>query len=403
MIKTKYILLGGLFQGELEKEFISNAKNNIFAANVFQWNLVEGIKNNINSELCIVSAPYVGYFPKYYGRLFVPSQKTHILEQGSISITSVGFCNVFGIKEIERQKKIYRELKKNINCGEEKVVIIIYAMNTALIKAALRIKSYYKGKVHICLVCPDLPQYMNVGIKRGKLFALLKKMDNNAQKKMLKKIDSFVFLTEYMNQVVNEEKKPWCVVEGIVSLKQSKYDVEKKKTILYAGGICEEYGVYDLLNAFQQITHNDWKLVLCGAVEECIREKYESREIEFKGMVSNETVKFLEYEASLLVNPRPNQGDYVRFSFPSKTLEYMSSGTPVLMYNLEGMPKEYLDYVYTVESNGGNLKNALSNVLNMQEEELLKKGKEAQKFVLSQKNANIQAKKIIDMINGATI
>lgn len=400
MNKAKYIFLGGLFRGDLEKEFISNAKNNIFAANLFQWNLVEGIKSNICNELSIVSAPYVGCFPKYYKKLFVPSSKTVELEQEGISMTSIGFCNLFGIKELERQRKCYREIKKILKNGEESIVIVIYAMNTALIKAALKAKAQYKGKLHVCLVCPDLPQYMNVGTKRGKLFALLKKRDNAVQRKLLGNIDSFVFLTEHMNQVVNIERKPWCVVEGVVSSKYKDYGVEKTKTILYAGGICEEYGVYDLLDAFIQSSHKGWKLVLCGEVEEQIKEKYEGPEIEFKGMVFNEAVKCLEQKASVLVNPRPNQGEYVRFSFPSKTLEYMSSGTPVLMYNLEGMPKEYSKYVYTVETFGGDLKEALSRVMNISEEELFEKGKIAQDFVFSQKNANIQGKKIIDMIEG---
>lgn len=39
----------------------------------------------------------------------------------------------------------------------------------------------------------------------------------------------------------------------------------------------------------------------------------------------------------------------MKYSFPSKTMEYMSTGTPVLTTVLPGMPKEYHPYVYLLE------------------------------------------------------
>jgi len=39
----------------------------------------------------------------------------------------------------------------------------------------------------------------------------------------------------------------------------------------------------------------------------------------------------------------------VRYSFPSKLIEYMASATPVLTTRLPGIPPEYEPYVYWIE------------------------------------------------------
>ncbi|MBP3927161.1 MAG: glycosyltransferase family 1 protein, partial [Clostridium sp.] len=86
-------------------------------------------------------------------------------------------------------------------------------------------------------------------------------------------------------------------------------------------------------------------------------------------------------------------------SFPSKTMEYMASGTPVLTTVLPGMPKEYHPYVYLLEDETADgISEMLKKVLGNSEEDLFRKGMEARRFVLEQKNNVIQAQKILDML-----
>lgn len=44
----------------------------------------------------------------------------------------------------------------------------------------------------------------------------------------------------------------------------------------------------------------------------------------------------------LLITRDPNE-DYVRYSFPSKLIEYMATGTPVITTRLPGIPEEYFN------------------------------------------------------------
>ena len=122
--------------------------------------------------------------------------------------------------------------------------------------------------------------------------------------------------------------------------------------------------------------------------------------IRYMGTVSNEQIVLEEQKATLLVNPRLSHHEFVKYSFPSKTSEYMLSGTPLLTTKLAGIPNEYLEYLYLFE---GETKEGfakkLQEVLSLSSEELHQKGLDAQNFVLSQKNNIIQSQKILDLFN----
>ena len=65
--------------------------------------------------------------------------------------------------------------------------------------------------------------------------------------------------------------------------------------------------------------------------------------------------------ATLLINPRFSNEEYTKYSFPSKNMEYMASGTPILTTKLPGMPKEYYEYIYLFEEESiEGMKNKMS-------------------------------------------
>ena len=100
---------------------------------------------------------------------------------------------------------------------------------------------------------------------------------------------------------------------------------------------------------------------------------------------------------NLLVNPRKNIGEYTKYSFPSKILEYMSSGTPVLMYKLDGIPDEYYDKVFLVD-NYDDLSSAIVELSTVDENNMIEIAKKAENFVINDKNPFKQTKKIMDLI-----
>ena len=146
----------------------------------------------------------------------------------------------------------------------------------------------------------------------------------------------------------------------------------------------------------------DIELWLCGSgeMEEEIR-AYAAQDprIRFFGFLPHVEAVQLQKKATVLVNPRTNQGEYTKYSFPSKTMEYMSTGTPVLTTVLPGMPKEYHPYVYLLEEETADaIAEKLGQIFAQPADALFEKGMKAREFILKEKNNVTQAGKILAML-----
>lgn len=278
------------------------------------------------------------------------------------------------------------------NCFENKNKIFICdVLNATISTTTLLITKILRKK---CVgIVTDLPR--DIGASKS----LSKKINEFFQNKY----DGYIILTEEMNNIINIKKKPSIVMEGLVDSKEisnnsivAQYD---NKVIMYAGGLYEKYGVKTMIKAFMKINDKNTELHLYGTgdLDEYIKSIKDER-IKFFEVVQNNIIVQEEKKVTLLINPRFSEAEYTKYSFPSKNMEYMVSGTPVLTTKLPGMPKEYYDYIYLIEDESENgMMDSIITVLNLPREELIEKGKNAKDFVLKYKNNNVQAKKIIEL------
>ena len=106
-----------------------------------------------------------------------------------------------------------------------------------------------------------------------------------------------------------------------------------------------------------------------------------------------------EKHAKILVNPRPSKEKFTKYSFPSKTLEYLASGTVAIITKLEGIPNEYYEYCYTFEEeNIDGLAKGLNEIMNKSDQELENKARKAKNFVMYKKNNSIQVSRILKFL-----
>jgi len=237
--------------------------------------------------------------------------------------------------------------------------------------------------------------------------SLLHKILSKFMRKRYSSLDTMVLLTEQMNSAVNFSSKPYVIIEGLVdvNMKSSKNEIRNKSSnnvVMYAGALRIQYGLKNLIEGFMQYQDANARLWIYGAGDysEAIKEfvKIDNRII-FWGQAELDEVIQKEIEADLLINPRPADLEFTQYSFPSKNMEYMVSGTPLLTTRLPGMPSEYYDYVYTVDgSKPEDITSALQRCFSNTKEELHEKGNLSKKFVLSNKNNIMQAQKILDLI-----
>ncbi|MCM1378095.1 MAG: glycosyltransferase [Clostridium sp.] len=216
----------------------------------------------------------------------------------------------------------------------------------------------------------------------------------------------YIFLTEAMNKLINERHQPYIIMEGLVDseavVAEERETADGRHSIIYAGGLYEKYGVGTLISAFLRQKDTDITLDLYGhgeMVEEIKRIANEDPRVKYHGIVPNEEIVSAERRALLLINPRPTDEEFTRYSFPSKNMEYMVSGTPVLTTRLPGMPLEYHEYVYLFDTEDvEGYADVLSEVLSLPREALREKGIKAQEFVLINKNNIAQGKRILEMM-----
>jgi glycosyltransferase involved in cell wall biosynthesis len=82
-------------------------------------------------------------------------------------------------------------------------------------------------------------------------------------------------------------------------------------------------------------------------------------------------------------------------------MEYLASGVPVVAYKLDGIPDEYDPYLNYVPDNSVEaLAETIQKIINMSAEDRKEIGRRGQKFVLEEKSAQKQTKRILDLING---
>jgi len=396
----KIFFLGGLFPSdrkiEIAKNSISAVQN---AANNLQWALIKGLDHYFE-ECKIISLPFVASYPfGYKQRKISSSQFSHKISSIDYCI---GFYNYPIINLFSRYINARKALIKCISNNYHSDYLIIYAVHTPFLKAAVDIKKY-NPNLKICLIVPDLPQFMTEN--KFPIYKLLKKIDYYYISQIIKKIDSFVLLTDSMALSLKISNKPWVRVEGIYEQTENNDFVSKEeyKTILYTGTLEIRSGIINLLDAFTKIKNPNYRLWICGEgkgrTEIEKRAKVDCR-IKYYGQLIRSDILTLQKKATVLINPRNSTGDYTKYSFPSKLMEYMASGTPCIIYRLEGIPEEYFEYCFVINSDTiEELKNTIIEVCEMSQSELNIFGSRASHFIQTNKNPKIQVKKIFTMIN----
>ncbi len=283
---------------------------------------------------------------------------------------------------------------KVLTQAKKDTVVVVDVLNRVTALSAL-LAARLRGKRCVGIIT-DLPDMLSGG-------GFYKAMANF----VIRHCTDYVLLTQAMNDYIHNSAKPYVILEGHsdIAMREKQPSPEKKtmpRVCFYAGSVRKEFGLNMLVEGFQKANLPNAQLHIYGPgsyVKELEQIAAEDPRIFYGGMLLNSQIVDKELEATLLVNPRPTHEEFVKYSFPSKTMEYMASGTPVMTTVLPGMPREYHPYVFLQEEETvDGVAKALTEAFSHSDEELFRKGQEARAFILDQKNNVIQAKKLLDML-----
>lgn len=365
--------------------------------------LIAGLEKNPEiDEITCISARSIAESNCAISKL--EEKKEVISDKVSFLYTRVISKNVY--RNINNAFEVFRAVQSYLNFHREQIDDVFAIIDPLAFDITIGALMALKGIIKVGVIT-DIPVYIGeIGKYSGKLSKLKGYFKQKVFMKTVGSFQAYCYLTSAMTMI--SVNKPYCIIEGMAPCETTNETApsgsDKKKVVLYAGGLYEKFGINNLVKAASEITEVEFELQLYGEGTsiEYINEVHRCNpNIIYMGVTSVEKIKFAERNATLLVNPRPCDEEYTKYSFPSKTLEYMSSGRPVLTTKLKGIPEEYYEYLYTINNNKvETIKRALTEILCLPEYELEQKGKNALCFVRENKNAESQSAKMIHMVEG---
>lgn len=391
--------VGGVFEPDLFDCYIESSKGVIQnAANNYQCNIIKGLDKLSENGVSVISLPFIGSYPFFY-RDFLIRPRVSCFYNNS-KIFRLGFLNLPFVKLFSKFISLLKFIiKKNF---EPDSTVFIYSMHLPFVLAVVLGKFLFRKKYDICLFVPDLPEYMND--RKDIAYRFLKSIEIFFINICIRHINKYVVLTEEMAVKMKLDKNQYIVIEGVAdSIKlQENVGFSGKRIVFYSGTLASRYGVQDLVAAFSAINNKNYELWICGDGDS--RKYIEAASvnddrIKYLGQLKRQEVLHLQQTATVLVNPRRAGDEYTKYSFPSKIMEYMSSGRPVIMHKLPGIPSEYYQYCYTpTSSTFSSFVDCLRNTLALPSSELTSKGLAAKNFIKNNKNHVKQAEKIKEFL-----
>lgn len=398
----KYIFCSFMFD-DVEENVKNSRSPNSVSGHKFQENMLKGLLDN-NCDVYVINTPRIRRYPDYKKIFFKRKDMYLGFSQG----LDIGFVNLYGINYLSQVINTYTEINKIIKKSpSEKYVLIVYNTYLAQTIAVQMIKKKYPN-VTLCNVIGDI--YGKYGLSTGdSLHGRLLDRVHTWMDKMATHFDVYGFATKEMASALDVANKPFAVIEGMYNVNPVRGESSNnssQKTIFYAGAILKEYGIEHLLKAFELIKDDSYRLIIAGggdAVDVVKQYAKNDNRILYVGFIPPSEVESYQQSATVLVNPRINNQEYVKYSFASKNLECLASGIPYIAHDLPCNPIEYSHYIqYPENETDAALANKITQVCALEEEERVALGERGRSFIINYKNPKTQMKKIIDIIENIT-
>ena len=403
----KLLFVNSAYPQEIDNRLRKHSKVGLqSAANVFQWAVIDGLER-CGIDYTLACTPGLPAWPRF-DDLFTP--------EGPMSVNGkqrghyLRYCSLPVLNQITKKTVLKRYIRNwcERNKKQERLVVLTYTQESEQLGPAVELKQIYPNLVVAPIVTDLIENALEFKANRKLLKRIQVYLEEKKERGLFPKVDKFILLSNYMTECIPEAEGRYMVMEGVaswksISKKERASKSDEPRTLLYTGTFQEFGGLRMLVDAFRQTTGNNFRLVLCGngVLRPYVEEAAVSdNRIIYKGLVSHDEVIRLQRECTLLINPRRPNGGITKYSFPSKTMEYMASMTPMIGYHLEGIPEEYYQHMYTPNDlSQDSLTSCINTTLALPLEMLHHKAEAAFDFVAKHKNSEAQVSRIIDFLN----
>lgn len=360
------------------------------SGSLFQQSMIEGLERLGHTVDIVSDYPYAA------GRnIHSQVQWSHSAAASDVFVKTI---DVPYLSLIYKEHSLKKEVKKKLK--ETKYdFVVAYLIHQPYMSAI----AYAKGldpDIKTVLICPDLPDMMDMSLANKKIKAFLKKIDQKRINKLYKKMDGYVLFAEPMQERIDMGSAKYTVIEGVATIGDLDITpVDKERFVMYAGTLHRNIGIENIIDSLEYINDKSLKLKIYGTgeLEEYVKSKaQQDHRIIYGGFINREALFEEQKKALALINARNPKDAFTRYSFPSKTFEYLYSGTPFITTALEGVPKEYEEFLFVIEDNDPRtIAREIDGICLKEKEEILERGCNARRFITQKKTAAFQTEKLV--------
>ena len=299
-----------------------------------------------------------------------------------------------GIKrnKISRFFSIRKQALQIVKTIKEDVLILTDTINPNVLYNATRIGK--KRHLKVIGICTDSPSNITSASRSYTLLIL----------KLAKELSGYISLTSGLNDLFNEGGKPSLIIEGIIDEPTRLNNKnEYGKYLFFGGALLPRYGIYNLIEAFKKLPKTDLKLLICGHHGDIVKLQNaikDNHNIIYLGTLDVDTVRDLESKSIANINPRPYSEDLDRYSIPSKTLEYFSSGRPTISVKNSKLMKNFSESaIWLKVGDVDSLYNGINLLLDLTPENQIQMGNKAKEQVYKLYSLDVVNEKLNDFLS----
>ncbi|WP_312654557.1 glycosyltransferase [Proteiniclasticum sp.] len=403
-IKKNYLFLGfAIPQIEMTDTFERDKFPSI-QTHKFNWNLIKGLEHHDKYNFTYISARPVTDYP-FFPKLKLKKNKWSVsLDDKKIEILEIPYINSGIFKIFTRFFSALFYSLTNYHSKNNKAGVIVYSVHIPYMIVGLLISKLYN--IDYIAIWTD-PPAVRTNVESS-VKSKLRNIELYLSKLLMKKSTKIVSVTKFLAEDF-APGKPYLVMEGIINQNEINYSSQLDENrnddlirIVYTGSVNEKYGIKNIIDGFLSMQNKNAILEIYGRGDfenELEKITNTNKNVIYKGFVPNSEIILIQRKADFLINARSNNEEFVKYSFPSKTLEYMLSGTPLVTTMLIGIPQEYKEYLIILEDNMPiTIGEKLDQIVQYTNQERSLIGKKAREFAET-KNYIDQAKKIIDLLD----
>jgi glycosyltransferase involved in cell wall biosynthesis len=195
--------------------------------------------------------------------------------------------------------------------------------------------------------------------------------------------------------------------EGMTTSHRAQREAGTPFVITAVGRLDKTNGFPEILKAFALLPGDRYRLRIAGAgpLEEQVREAaMKNPRIEFRGLLSFSDVLELYTSSDVLINMRMTKSRNTKYFFPSKMMDYLASGVPVITTCTGHAEAEYANFAFLLrEETPEALSGMIQRVEALSTEERQGIGRQAQQYMFAQKTWRAQAEKVAEFIRSAVL